>query len=236
MRQDRKSKPETAASMCSASDRAYQAIRESISKGDLRQGERLKEADLVELCKVSRTPIRDALRRLETEGIVTITPNAGAVLAIWSETELSDLFAVRARVEGMAAAFAARRRTEDDLRKLQTIADAFSALVEGSETSLDHTEIAETNGAFHRAIVSVARSRAISVASAQVMDIPIMLRTFRHYERRDLARSAAQHLEITEAVRVQDADWAQAVMSAHIRAGFQALNAGRRMVGGGAHD
>lgn len=225
-------KPENTGSMCSARDRAYQAIREHIFRGDLSQGERLKETELVKLCQVSRTPIRDALRRLETEGIVSITPNAGAVVAVWNEAEMSDLFAIRARVEGMAAAYAAKRREDDDLANLQAVADAFSRLVFDAGPSLDHRKITETNGTFHRAVVSIARSRAISVASAQVMDIPIMLRTFRHYGPSDLERSAAQHQEITEAIRVRDADWAEAVMGAHIRAGFQALKAGRRMVGG----
>lgn len=209
----------------SASERAYQAIRDKIADGELPGGHRLKEAELVKLCAVSRTPVREALRRLESEGIVTITPNAGAIVATWSASELADLFAVRAQIEGMAAAYAAQRRTAEDLDRLDALAAAFRASVEAPDGAPDFDAITRLNSDFHHAILDVARSRALSAAAAQVMEAPIMLRTFRRYDRGGLDRSAAQHVEIAQAIRVGDAEWARAVMQAHIRAGYQALMA-----------
>lgn len=209
--------------MTAANERAYRLIRGKIGDGTLKAGARLKEAELVELCDVSRTPIREALRRLESDGLVTITPNSGAIVAKWGEQELKDLFDVRAHIEALAAHYAAERRTDADLQELARFADAMDTLVQRGDHPPDLGEITRLNSAFHRAVLGAARSRALQAAAAQVVEAPLMLRTFRRYDAEQLARSAAQHLEITQAIRVSDAAWASTVMGAHIRAGYRAL-------------
>ena len=209
--------------MGAASDRAYEVIRRYISDGKITAGERLKEAELVSLCNVSRTPVRDALRRLASDGMVTITPNSGAVVTRWSDQELADLYQVRAQIESMAAAYAAERRTEADLVELETHATAMLALANAGGAPVDHDEVTRLNSAFHQCVLQAARSRALTAAASQVIEAPLMLRTFQRYDAERLRRSADQHMEILQAIRARDAGWAGAIMSAHIRAGFRTL-------------
>lgn len=208
--------------MSAASERAYQKIRGRISDGTLTSGARLKEAELVKLCNVSRTPVREALRRLETEGMVTITPNAGAIVAVWSQEDLADLYDLRARIEAMAARYAAARRTRSDIDTLVSHAEAMLQKVEVSGTG-DIDQIAQLNHGFHQAVIHAARSRALLATAGQIVEPPLMLRTFRRYDIERLKRSAMQHLEIAQAIARGDGEWAGAVMNAHIRAGYQAL-------------
>lgn len=175
------------------------------------------------LCGVSRTPIREALRRLQSEGIVDIAPNSGATVAAWSKQEFADLYDVRTRLEGMAAGLAAERRTEHDLNALAASVETMAMLAERYDAAPDHVAIAFANSAFHGGILEAARSRALSLAARQVMDAPLMLRTFRQYSQEKLRNSVSQHQEIIEAISIGDADWARVAMTSHIKRGFRAL-------------
>ena len=209
--------------MSDASRRAYLTIRQSILVGDFSTGDRLVESELVSICGVSRTPIREALRRLASEGMVNITRNSGATVATWSEQEFADLYDVRTHLEGMAASLAATRRTDEDLELLESAAHAMAEHIADFGVHTDPNAISRTNRDFHGAVLKAARSRALSLAAAQVMDAPLMLRTFRRYTQEQLSHSLAQHREILEAIRVGDPEWANAAMIGHIRRGYQVL-------------
>ncbi|MEE4199677.1 GntR family transcriptional regulator [Erythrobacter sp.] len=208
--------------MSEASSNAYDVIRRSIMEGDLLAGQRLREADLGRLCKVSRTPIREALRRLESDGIVSITPNSGAVVTTWKPDELPDLFLVRATLEGMAAQFAAQRRSEGDLHALTQLVEAMDEMVtKAGDFPLGDgalARIANINREFHDTVLSAARSRALHDTARRLLDASVMLRSFTDYDRSALERSCAQHRELTEAIAARDPERACAVMRAHILA------------------
>ena len=89
--------------MGKAAETAYAVIRKRILAGDFSRGERLREEELAQIAGVSRTPIREALRRLDAEGLVEFLPNRGASVTAWTEQELDDLYAARALIEGYAA-------------------------------------------------------------------------------------------------------------------------------------
>jgi len=105
-----------------ASNRAYELIRAKILDGSFAGGEHLKESDLTDLCGTSRTPIREALRRLALGGLVVFTPHTGARVAEMDVDEIGEIYALRAMIEGHAAHRAATRLPDADLRRCAVMA------------------------------------------------------------------------------------------------------------------
>ena len=207
--------------MSQSAARAYQALRASILSGTYTAGQRLPEEHLAASFGFSRTPIREALHRLSTDGLVRLVPNRGAEVVGWSEADIEEIFELRALLEGYAARRAAQRGTAD--------AEAMRALCTAMEARLDaldehaYDEITRLNVEFHRALHHGADSRLLPDLLARVIDVPMVRRTFHEYTRTELHRSFAQHREIVEAIDAGDGEWAQAVMHAHIRAALAAL-------------
>lgn len=209
--------------MSTATDRAYDLIRKEIREGALGAGSRLVESNLVDFCQVSRTPIREALRRLSHEGLVDLIPNAGAIVAKWSDHEIIDLYGVRARIEAMAASLAAQRRTEAELDRLRALAQQMHTLVLQDEPDTNVNEIALLNSEFHHQILLASHSRAVEAAASQINETPLMLRTFQKYDSEGLLRSSRQHLDLVQAIEAHDGEWAGAIMRAHIMTGLDVL-------------
>ena len=109
--------------MTNAGQDAYEALRSAILNGSIRPGERLGEVELSSQFGVSRTPIREALRRLTAEGLVVFQPNRGARVAEWSLSDLEDTYEIRARLESYGAALAAQRIDADCLPRLSLLCD-----------------------------------------------------------------------------------------------------------------
>ena len=101
-----------------SADRVYDTVRQGILDGTYAQGARLGEADLADSLGVSRTPVREALRRLGSEGLLATLPNKGARVRTWTAGELGDIFDLRALLEGHAAARAATRVTDADRKSV----------------------------------------------------------------------------------------------------------------------
>lgn len=209
--------------MSAAADHAYSVIRSRIFDGEFKSGDRLKESELSRVCNVSRTPVREALRKLEADGLVRISPNSGAIVAQWSESDIQDIYSVRVRLEVLAASLAAERRTDADLAKLQACADEMKAASEAPGPHENDLEIARLNSDFHHLIIAAARSRALAAAASQVIEAPLMLRTFRRYEPQRLMRSVSDHLELVAAIRARDSALAGSLMGAHILSGLRTL-------------
>jgi len=209
--------------MSAAADHAYKIIRGKIFEGELKAGERLKEAELSTVCEVSRTPVREALRKLEADGLVFIAANSGAVVAEWNESDIQDIYAVRVRLEVLAATLAAERRTDEDLVQMQDCAEAMKRMSEADDVHTNDSEIARLNSQFHHLIIMAARSRALAAAAAQVIEAPLMLRTFRRYAPERLIRSVSDHLELVAAIRAKDSALAGSLMGGHILSGLRTL-------------
>lgn len=209
--------------MSAAAGHAYDVIRSKILEGVFVAGERLKESELSELCEVSRTPVREALRRLAADGLVFITPNSGAIVTEWSDEDIIDIYRVRVQLEAMAARLAAERRTEEQLQELGALARAIETIVASPGTEGAEVEISRLNSEFHHLIIAAANSRPLAAAAAQVIEAPLMLRTFRQYDPERLRRSASDHLELVEAIRDQNGELADSIMRAHIFTGLRTL-------------
>ncbi len=109
-------------------EKILETIREAILKGDLKPGEKVAEPELAERFGISRTPIREAFRQLESEGFLTVIPRKGAVVADLSERDIQEYYAVKSILEGYAAELAAQNLTDKELAKLETINDRLKAL------------------------------------------------------------------------------------------------------------
>lgn len=210
--------------MASAADQAYAFIHEGIVSGDLPAGSHLREEDLADQIGVSRTPIREALRRLASEGVVEFAPNRGAQVAAWSERDLAEIFDLRAVLEGFAARLAARNGTPDDVARLRELAEAMEALADGrARDRIDR--ISELNREFHALIIEVAGNRHLSGLVAGLVQVPLVHRTFRRYSDTELRRSMGHHRELIEAIERGDVNWAGTAMRSHIYAARTVLEA-----------
>lgn len=201
--------------MTRASERAVDAVRELILRGDLVAGARLGEAELAERLGVSRTPVREALNRLAAEGLVEIVPNRGARVSSWTVSELEAVFELRATLEPRLTALAVPHAGPADVDRLEELA-AGMLDVGSPGPGQDLDAIVPLNRAFHGRLVALADHPAMATALAGAIHAPIVLRNFHAYDDASLRRSLGHHLEIVAAVRAGDPAWAQAVMTAHI--------------------
>lgn len=207
--------------MSTAGVRAYDLIRSLIIEGRVAPGERLKEEELTEFCGVSRTPVREALRRLATEGLVVVTPNQGAQVAVLGSAELEEIYALRAMLEGHAAARAARRIKPEQIAELRRLAAEMELAVE-SRRNLDATFL-PANSAFHHIILEVADSPRLTAMAALVVEIPLMVRTLARYSEPELQRSIQHHRELIAAFEAGDEAWARSTMQSHVLSASHAV-------------
>ncbi|MDD3253474.1 MAG: GntR family transcriptional regulator [Lachnospiraceae bacterium] len=126
-------------------DVVFNTLRQAILKGELEPGERLMEIQLADRLGVSRTPIREAIRKLELEGLVLMIPRKGAEVAKISEKSLRDVLEVRRSLEELAIELACQRMTEDDINALEAAQAAFKTAVNAG----DAMNIAETDEHYH---------------------------------------------------------------------------------------
>lgn len=210
--------------MATIAERAYIAIRERVLSGEYPAGERLREEELAEAVGVSRTPVREALRRLDAEGLVEFIPNRGAHVASWSQHDLEEIFGLRALLEGYAARLAAAKIDAAELQELDVLAGQMEGIVRrGVEGRYE--QMALLNSRFHRLVVEAARNKRLAALVGSVVQLPLQQRTLREYSERRLDRSMSQHRELIDALAAGDTRWAEAVMQAHVLGARHALDA-----------
>ncbi len=206
--------------MTRALDQAYNHIRGMILSGELQPGSQVREEALAELCGVSRTPVREALRRLEAELFIRRNESQRSFVADWSLDDLEEAFQLRAMLESHAARRTARCISRDQLARLKkhngSIKQAITSETPDVQKFLDH------NRQFHMIIVEAAASERLTGILAQVIEQPVVLRTALQYDQENLMRSHHEHDELLAAFEHRDGDWAAAVMTGHIRRAFHA--------------
>ena len=114
-------------------DVVFENLRGAIVEGKLKPGQRLMEVQLAEQLGVSRTPVREAIRKLELEGLVVMIPRKGAYVANMSLKDVIDVLEIRASLEGLAASLAAERITDEDIKKLESIVEEFNDSINQSD-------------------------------------------------------------------------------------------------------
>jgi DNA-binding GntR family transcriptional regulator len=191
---------------------AYERIREMILDAQLPQGSMLTEAGLVRELEMSRTPVREALHRLELEHYLGSVPGIGYIVAELGEHDMINAYKVRAVLEGLAAESAAISANRMDLARLE---DLYDAMAEAWERG-DDAELARLNGDFHRAIASASNN---SYAEGMLDDIRDVFERFRATalaapRRREEAH--AEHGELIAALKARDGERAKKLAIEHV--------------------
>jgi len=199
-----------------AAERAYATVRAAIVDGRYAPAARVTEQEVAAAAGVSRTPAREALRRLEAEGLIAFTPNHGAVVSVWSAEEAAELFELRALLEAHAARRAATRASAAQRAQLARLASEQAR--EAARKSPDRGRLAVLNRRFHQALAEAAASPLLSRTLATLLEATLLAAGGRARSARALVASAAQHGELVEALEAQDGEWAAALMRAHVLA------------------
>ncbi|WP_116998240.1 GntR family transcriptional regulator [Desertimonas flava] len=209
----------------STTDRIVTALQRRIVTGEVPIGTWLRHGALAEEFAVSRTPIREALRVLAAQGVVTIVPNRGARVNGLSSREVREIGEVRGDLQALAAELAAERSTDDHLRRMNAAWEKFAKVLNsGRKTPADLGEMwAAANEEFHGVIVEAAHNRQLASTLGDLhRRIPRNL-SFSGYAGHShlLRRNLDEHLAIAEAITDHDPVEARAKMLAHCRGATQ---------------
>lgn len=193
---------------------AYGLILEAIDVGLYRPGDRLVESELAERFGVSRTPIREALQRLETQGLLT-RDGRSLIVASLDHNQLAELYVVRAELEGLAARLAARHATPEEIRVLRDMVLEDNALLG------DPAALSRANRRFHKQIHLASHNRYL------VQQLDLVHRSMALLATTSLAAEGrgedalAEHLRIVEAISEGDGNEAHDSLKAHISKAFE---------------
>ena len=197
----------------------YETLREAIKTGGLTPGERLMEIQLAEELGVSRTPVREAIRKLELERFEVMIPRRGTYVANLSLKDINEVFEIRAALDGLAAGLAAERITEEELEQLERL------LVEISEhiDQHDNEKIVATDEAFHDILYRASRNeRLVGI----IYNLREQFTRFRsvsiNYPGR-LQITLEVHRQLVEAIARREPDMAQQKAREHIENAEQTL-------------
>ena len=193
-------------------DVVFNTLRQAILRGELKPGERLMEIQLANKLGVSRTPIREAIRKLELEGLVLMIPRRGAEVAEITEKSLRDVLEVRSALEELAVDLACERITEDDIEKLREAAKEFEEVSKGD----DVTALAEADVRFHDIIYFATENQRLIQLLYNLREQMYRYRV--EYLKREEVRASlfAEHEHIIECIVQRDKVAAKQAISTHI--------------------
>ena len=194
-------------------NQAYQELKRIILEHQIPQGGKLNEGELAAALGISRTPVREAINRLEKEGLVEIFPQRGAFVVQFSEKDVNELFLIRENLEGLAAYLAAEKMTGNDLAKLESCIQGFKE----PYSKKDIQRYAREDFKFHQTIIMLSDARRlINLISTLYDHIRIFRLTTMGLSSR-MNTSLAEHQSLIEALRKKDAEEAERQMRQHIR-------------------
>jgi DNA-binding GntR family transcriptional regulator len=206
-------------------DIAYKFIRERILNGTYAAGIPLASKNLSKEVGVSRTPVRDALRQLEADGLVIIKPRIGASVRSMDLQEFKDLCGLRQALEMYTAGLAAQNRTEEELREIRSALEAMREIVEKMIKASSDKELlgdlAREDVRFHLAIINVAKNELIK---KEIMRLSLINRVVSTWPKTKTAESLSDrrkvlesHQEIFDAIAKRDVILAKGAMERHLR-------------------
>jgi DNA-binding GntR family transcriptional regulator len=190
---------------------AYAQLKEEIATGKMMPGSRVREVEIADRLGVSRTPVREALRRLEADGLVTHVPHMGAVVATLDHSAVIELYAMREILEGTAARFAARHASEVEIQDLVYLVET------EMDRAADPAALAQINRAFHSALYHAGHNQFLLKALGALADAMILLggTTLAVDTRSTTAHE--EHKAMVKAIAARDPDAAEEAAREHIR-------------------
>lgn len=199
----------------SLSGRVFQKIRDDIIKGKYQEHDELRENTIGKELGVSRTPVREALRQLELEGLVSIVPNKGAYVTGISQKDVIDIYAMRSSLEGLCARWATQNITEEQLDALEEIVllSEFHMKKEG-KSNTDQVHVLD--GRFHTILYEASGSRMLSKTMIDFHKYVQRARKFSIVSEERARKSIREHKQILRAIKEKDEDLAEQLANEHI--------------------
>ncbi|MBL4802177.1 MAG: GntR family transcriptional regulator [Emcibacter sp.] len=195
----------------SLNDTIYHALREAIFRGDYKPGERLTEPGLAKLFGVSRNPIREVLRKLQSEGIVEIPPRKSARVTVFTIEEIEEIIELRAELEGLSAQFATGRLTDETLTLFQKLLDDGNKAVEKN----DLVKVRLYNTEFHSLVASSGKNRFLTDYMRTLRERTLWL--FEKIKGDRCLESWNEHISVLEAIMASDKKLASLLNARHVR-------------------
>ena len=195
--------------------KVFQRIREDILKGKYKEHEELRENTIGKELGVSRTPVREALRQLELEGLVSIIPNKGAYVTGISPKDVKDIYMIRSMLEGLCARWATENITEEQMEELEEtiLLSEFHMKREGS---YNVEQITMLDGRFHAILYEASNSRILSHVLADFHKYVQPARKSSVVSEERARKSIREHKQILRAIRDKDQDLAEQLANEHI--------------------
>jgi DNA-binding GntR family transcriptional regulator len=188
-------------------ERIADGIRNAIVNGTIPAGSRVAEPELAERFGISRTPVREALRQLESEGFITVVPRKGAIVASMSEKDISDFYDLKMVLEGFAARQATLALTEADIDRMTAVNDAMLA----AALQQEWRKAIELHNEFHEIFVVASGNERLAAIDRNLV---LQFQRFRLIlaMHGSIEGSARQHREIIAAFRARDAELAESLV------------------------
>ena len=201
--------------------RVFQSIREDILSGRYEQNTELKEAAIGAELGVSRTPVREALRQLELEGLVTIIPNRGAYVNMITAKDVQDIYVIRSMLEGLCARWATQSITEEQLDSMEETL----CLSEYHTSKKNYEKLYELDSLFHEQLYEAGGGRILNHILSDFHDYVKMVRKATISTSSRSVTSTEEHRAIFEAIKEKDPDKAEALAKEHVKHTIESIQA-----------
>lgn len=190
---------------------AYARLLTELREGRLNPGDRLRETDLAERLGMSRTPVREAIRQLEADGIVTHVPRQGASIRGLDYAEVMELYEMRAVLEGTVARLAARAASDIEIEELYDMNQQMAALGNVPEAFI-------LNRQFHAGLLDAAKNRFLTRSIHALQKALMILGPTTLTQPDRAAKAVEEHFGVLDSIKARDGTLAEAAMRAHIEA------------------
>lgn len=199
--------------------RVYESIREDILGGRYQQNTELKEAAIGAELGVSRTPVREALRQLELEGLVKIIPNRGAYVNMITSKDVQDIYVIRSMLEGLCARWATEEITQEQLEGLEETL----CLTEYHTRKENYEKLYELDSLFHEQLYSASGSRILNHVLSDFHDYVKRVRKVTIASQGRSVKSTEEHRAIFEAIKAKDAEQAEELAKQHVKRTIESI-------------
>ena len=199
----------------------YQKLRENILNGHYKHGDELRETAVGKEIGVSRTPVREALRQLELEGLVTIIPNRGAYVNMITAKDVQDIYVIRSMLEGLCARWATQSITAEQLDSMEETL----CLSEYHTSKKNYEKLYELDSLFHEQLYEAGGSRILNHILSDFHDYVKMVRKATISTSSRSVTSTEEHRAIFEAIKEKDPDKAEALAKEHVKHTIESIQA-----------
>ena len=191
----------------------YEELKKQILTGAIVPGTRMMEIEIAEKMDVSRTPVREAIRKLEIEGLVIIEPRRGAYASDISVKDMLDVLEVREDIEGLAASLTAKRITEEEIAEMEAANEAYFKAVHSGNTE----EIIRSDEFFHQTIVRLTGNKTLMSMMESLQGLAIRFRYLYYDDFSRYENMPAEHEEIIKAIKTGDEEMARRASKEHVQ-------------------